>query len=53
MEPFSIISLILIGGLVVERVLKHFKKSTCCGSSVEFNSDASVPDLSKIPFIRK
>lgn len=53
MDPFSIISLILIGGLVVERILKHFTKSTCCGSTVEFNNSASVPDLSRIPFIRK
>ena len=50
MEPFSIISLVLIVGLVTERILKHFKKSSCCGSSVEFNENASVPDLTKIPF---
>lgn len=53
MEPFSIISLILICGLVFERVLKHFKKSTCCGSTIEFNENASVPDLTKIPINKK
>lgn len=47
-EPASIISIILICGLVVERVLKHFKKSTCCGSSMEFNNEASVPDLTSL-----
>jgi len=48
MDPFSIISIILISGLIVERIMKHFKKSSCCGSNVEFNENASVPDLTKI-----
>jgi hypothetical protein len=48
MEPGSIVSIILIVGLCIERVLKHFKKSTCCGSSMEFNNEASVPDLQSI-----
>lgn len=48
MEPFSIISLVLIIGLVIERILKHFKKSSCCGNSVEFDTNASVPDLTKL-----
>lgn len=53
MEPFSIISLILVCGLVVERIFKHFKKSTCCGSTIEFNENASVPDLTKLPLNKK
>lgn len=53
MEAFSIISLILVCGLVVERIFKHFKKSTCCGSTIEFNENASVPDLTKLPLSRK
>lgn len=55
MEPLTItiISTILICGLVVERILKHFKKSSCCGGSVDFNQDASAPDLTQIPFMKK
>jgi hypothetical protein len=48
MDPFSIISIILISGLICERILKHFKKSKCCGYSVEFDTNASAPDLTKI-----
>jgi len=48
MEVFSIISIILISGLICERILKHFKKSKCCGYSVEFDTNASAPDLTKI-----
>lgn len=48
MDPGSIVSIILIVGLVFERVLKHFKKSKCCGGEMEFNSEASVPDLQNI-----
>ena len=48
MEPGSIVSIILIVGLVFERVLKHFKKSRCCGNEMEFNNEASVPDLQSI-----
>lgn len=48
MEPFLIITLVLVSGLVFERVLKHFKKSSCCGSTVEFNENASAPDLTKL-----
>jgi hypothetical protein len=54
MDPFSIISIILVCGLVVERIFKHFKKSSCCyGSTIEFNENASVPDLAKIPINKK
>jgi hypothetical protein len=42
------VSVILILGLVVERILKHFKKSKCCGNEMEFNSEASAPDLQSI-----
>ena len=49
MEAISgIIVLVMVCGLVVERILKHFKKSTCCGSSVEFDEKASVPNLSEL-----
>lgn len=53
MEPFSIISLILVCGLVIERIFKHFKKSSCCGSTIEFNENASVPDLTKLSLNKK
>lgn len=52
MDPTSIV-IILMVGLVFERILKHFKKSSCCGSSVEFDTEASVPDFSKIPINKK
>lgn len=48
MDPTSIVSIVLILGLVFERILKHFKKSKCCGNEVEFNQDASAPDLQSI-----
>ena len=48
MEVFSIISIILISGLICERIIKHFKKSKCCGYSVEFDTNASVPDYENI-----
>jgi len=47
-EPATIISILLMAGLVIERILKHFKKSKCCGSEMEFNNEASVPDLQSI-----
>lgn len=47
-EPASIISIILICGLVLERILKHFKKSSCCGSEMEFSENTSAPDLQSI-----
>jgi len=46
METENIIALILIVGLVVERIMKHFKKSSCLGSTVEFDTNASAPNLS-------
>ena len=52
MQGENIAILILVIGLIIERILKHFKKSTCCGnSSVEFNEDVETPkypDISKI-----
>jgi len=48
MDPGSIVSIVLILGLVIERILKHFKKSKCCGSEMEFNNEASVPDIQSI-----
>lgn len=53
MDPASIVSIILMAGLVIERILKHFKKSSCCGSSVEFDTETSVPDFSQIPINKK
>jgi hypothetical protein len=48
MEVASIVSLVLIITLGLERIFKHFKKSTCCGSSVEFDNTASAPDLTNL-----
>lgn len=45
MEITSIVTIILVSGLVVERILKHFKKSKCITGEVEFNNDVQVPDL--------
>jgi len=45
MEITLIISILLVSGLVLERIMKHMKKSKCCGSEVEFNENASAPDL--------
>jgi len=50
MEPFIIISIILTVGLVIERIIKHFKKSTCCtDTTVEFDLNTSVYDFNNIP----
>ena len=43
MEPFLIICLVLTCGLIIERIINHFHKSTCCGSSIEFNDNVEVP----------
>lgn len=51
MEVSNIIGVILICGLVLERLMKHIKKSKCLGNEMEFNNDASVPDLTGL--IRK
>lgn len=48
MEVASIISILLMAGLVIERILKHFKKSKCCGSEVEFDNTTSVADLTNL-----
>jgi hypothetical protein len=53
MEAASIITIIMLSGLFIERILKHFKSSKCCGSEVEFNENASVPDFSKLPLNKK
>jgi len=53
MDPFSIISIILISGLIFERIIKHIKRSSCCSSSFEFDTSASAPDFSQIPIIKK
>jgi len=52
MQGENIAILILVIGLIIERILKHFKKSTCCnGGSIEFNNDIEspkLPDISRI-----
>lgn len=58
MEPGSIVSIVLILGLVIERILKHFKKSKCCGNEMEFrdaNEASVVPpvDLQSSVLLRK
>ena len=53
MDPFSIISIILISGLIFERIIKHIKRSSCCSSSFEFDTSASAPDFSQIPINKK
>ena len=45
MEITLIISILLVSGLVIERIMKHCKKSKCFGNEVEFDTDASAPDL--------
>jgi hypothetical protein len=40
-----IIMIIVCSGLVIERIMKHCKKSKCFGSEIEFNENASAPDL--------
>lgn len=45
-EPATIITIICVVFLCVERLAKRVKRSQCCGnSSVEFNTEGSVPDL--------
>lgn len=48
MEPVSVITIIMLAGLIFERVLKHFKSSKCCGADIQFNENASVPDLNSL-----
>jgi len=45
MEITIIISILLVSGLVIERIIKHCKKSQCFGSEIEFDTSASAPDL--------
>jgi hypothetical protein len=45
MDVTLIISIIMVSGLVIERILKHVKKSKCLGGEIEYN-DSSVPDMS-------
>ena len=45
MEITIIISILLVSGLVIERIMKHCKKSKCLGNEIEFDTDASAPDL--------
>lgn len=45
MEITLIISILLVSGLVLERLMKHCKKSKCLGNEIEFDTSASAPDL--------
>ncbi len=38
----------MVSVISLERIFKHIKKSSCFGSNVEFNNDASVPDFSSV-----
>lgn len=44
MDVTIIVSIIMVSGLVIERILKHVKKSKCLGGEIEYN-DSSVPDM--------
>ena len=39
MEVSIIISIIITASLALERIIKHFKKSKCCNSEVEFTNE--------------
>jgi len=45
MEPSSILTIILLCFIGVERLIKHVKKSKCCNSEIDFDTNISAPDL--------
>lgn len=46
MEVSIIITIILVSGLICERILKHCKSSKCCGNSeIIFDQSASAPEF--------
>lgn len=49
MDPATIISILITSALLLERLMKHVKKSKCLGGEIEFNENASAPDLSRLP----
>lgn len=53
MEIISIITIIMVSVISLERIFKHIKKSSCFGSNVEFNNEASVPDFTDILINKK
>lgn len=45
MDVISILSIIIIAGVAIERLMKHVKKSKCMGGEIHFDTSASAPDL--------
>jgi len=45
MEAGTILSIILLSFIGIERIIKHLKKSTCCRNEVEFDTEASAPNF--------
>jgi hypothetical protein len=45
MDVIGIISLFVVACIAVERLMKHVKRSKCMGADIEFNTQASAPDL--------
>lgn len=48
MEVLTIISIIIISCIALERILKHIKKSKCCNSEIIFDTTVSTPDFSNL-----
>lgn len=49
MEITLIISILLVSGLVIERIMKHCKKSKCFGSEIEFEQGYPSASASSAP----
>lgn len=45
MDIVSIISLVIICSIALERLMSHIKKSKCLGSEIEFVDDQVSPDF--------
>lgn len=45
MDPSSILTIILLSFIGIERIIKHIKKSKCCNSEVEFDTNVSAPNF--------
>lgn len=44
MDVVSIITLIVICSIALERTMKHIKKSKCLGNEIEFSDNQPYPD---------